>query len=145
MALATQCPFCQTTFRVAQDQLKLRGGLVRCGSCKEVFNGNEHLVSPDIAQQLVAAPPSTAPTTEKPENRPAPTGWPALPGNTNTPPVAYPSAATPSNVPRPPVDVSAAFASMAAETDEAPWGTQSVTVRTQPDSPEAGKATGAPP
>src|SRR5450830_1414929 len=144
MALATQCPFCQTTFRVAQDQLKLRGGLVRCGSCKEVFNGNEHLVSPDIAQQLVAAPPSTAPTTEKTENRPAPTGWPALPGNTNTPPVVSPSAPTPSIPPRPPVDLSAAFASIAAETDDAPWGTQSVTPTSQPDSPESGKATASP-
>jgi len=144
MALATQCPFCQTTFRVAQDQLKLRGGLVRCGSCKEVFNGNEHLVSPDIAQQLVAAPPSTAPTTEKTENRPAPTGWPALPGNTNTPPVVSPSAPTPSIPPRPPVDLSTAFASIAAETDDAPWGTQSVTPTSQPDSPESGKATASP-
>ncbi|AMO93748.1 MJ0042 family finger-like domain protein [Collimonas fungivorans] len=49
MALATQCPHCQTTFRVANDQLKLRGGLVRCGSCREVFNGIEHLVRPDVA------------------------------------------------------------------------------------------------
>ncbi|MGS0743327.1 DUF3426 domain-containing protein [Glaciimonas sp. GG7] len=44
MALATQCPHCQTTFRVANDQLKLRAGLVRCGTCREVFNGIEHLV-----------------------------------------------------------------------------------------------------
>lgn len=47
MALATQCPHCLTTFRVANDQLKLRAGLVRCGSCREVFNGIEHLVRPD--------------------------------------------------------------------------------------------------
>lgn len=47
MALATRCPHCQTTFRVANDQLKLRAGLVRCGSCREVFNGIEHLVRPD--------------------------------------------------------------------------------------------------
>ncbi|KAF3997416.1 DUF3426 domain-containing protein [Glaciimonas immobilis] len=49
MALATQCPFCQTTFRVANDQLKLRAGLVRCGSCREVFNGIENLVRPGQA------------------------------------------------------------------------------------------------
>ncbi|MGB7480808.1 MAG: DUF3426 domain-containing protein, partial [Burkholderiaceae bacterium] len=52
MALATQCPHCGTTFRVAHDQLKLRAGLVRCGACKEIFNGIEHL--------LPAAPPSPA-------------------------------------------------------------------------------------
>ena len=59
MALATQCPHCQTTFRVANDQLKLRGGLVRCGSCREVFNGIEHLVRPDVAAPVPA--PATAP------------------------------------------------------------------------------------
>jgi predicted Zn finger-like uncharacterized protein len=36
MALATQCPHCLTIFRVASDQLKLRGGLVRCGSCRSL-------------------------------------------------------------------------------------------------------------
>lgn len=46
MALATQCPFCQTVFRVAGDQLKLRGGLVRCGKCNEVFDGGSHLYPP---------------------------------------------------------------------------------------------------
>lgn len=49
MALATQCPHCLTIFRVASDQLKLRGGLVRCGNCREVFNGNEFLVEPSVA------------------------------------------------------------------------------------------------
>ncbi|MFL6715114.1 MAG: zinc-ribbon domain-containing protein, partial [Burkholderiaceae bacterium] len=46
MVLATRCPHCRTTFRVVQDQLKLRGGLVRCGACKEIFNGTEHLLRP---------------------------------------------------------------------------------------------------
>ncbi len=48
MALATQCPHCQTTFRVANDQLKLHGGLVRCGSCQQTFNGIEHLLGPTV-------------------------------------------------------------------------------------------------
>ncbi|WP_334190655.1 DUF3426 domain-containing protein [Noviherbaspirillum sp.] len=47
MALATQCPHCQTTFRVAHDQLKLRSGLVRCGACKQIFNGIENLLRPE--------------------------------------------------------------------------------------------------
>lgn len=46
MVLATRCPHCRTTFRVVQDQLKLRGGLVRCGACKEIFNGTENLLRP---------------------------------------------------------------------------------------------------
>jgi len=46
MALATKCPHCNTIFRVAADQLKLRGGIVRCGSCQQVFDGNSALVEP---------------------------------------------------------------------------------------------------
>ena len=49
MALATQCPHCLTIFRVVSDQLKLRGGLVRCGSCRQVFNGNDYLVEASVA------------------------------------------------------------------------------------------------
>lgn len=54
MALATQCPHCGTLFRVAADQLKLRGGIVRCGACQQVFDGNTGLVD-------LTAPPSSPP------------------------------------------------------------------------------------
>ncbi len=57
MALATKCPHCNTIFRVAADQLKLRGGIVRCGTCKEVFDGNAALVDPDAALLPSASPP----------------------------------------------------------------------------------------
>lgn len=43
MALATTCPQCKTSFKVVPDQLKLRRGLVRCGSCQHVFSGIDHL------------------------------------------------------------------------------------------------------
>lgn len=59
MALATQCPHCQTTFRVAHDQLKLRAGLVRCGYCKEIFNGIENLL-PSEGSATPAAPTAAA-------------------------------------------------------------------------------------
>jgi len=55
MALATQCPHCGTLFRVAADQLKLRGGIVRCGACQQVFDGNTGLVD-------LTAPPSSPPS-----------------------------------------------------------------------------------
>lgn len=55
MALATRCPHCHTTFRVAADQLKLRGGIVRCGTCQQVFDGNAALVDMD------APPPAPKP------------------------------------------------------------------------------------
>ena len=50
MALATQCPHCQTSFRVAKDQLKLVGGMVRCGACMKTFNGLENLLDADGAR-----------------------------------------------------------------------------------------------
>ena len=42
--LATRCPHCQTRFRVTPTQLELREGMVRCGACRELFNGSEHLL-----------------------------------------------------------------------------------------------------
>jgi len=75
MALATQCPQCHTTFRVAQDQLKLRAGLVRCGHCKEIFNGIEHLLPPTAKLQPAGAPPAAIPPT--PESHAAPAEPPA--------------------------------------------------------------------
>lgn len=44
--LATRCPHCHTVFRVVADQLKLRDGLVRCGHCREVFDGRAYLCEP---------------------------------------------------------------------------------------------------
>jgi predicted Zn finger-like uncharacterized protein len=38
MALAARCPHCRALFRVVADQLKLRGGMVRCGECRQVFD-----------------------------------------------------------------------------------------------------------
>lgn len=49
MSLATKCPHCHTTFKVALDQLKLQAGLVRCGICQHVFSGTEHLIASNNA------------------------------------------------------------------------------------------------
>ena len=43
MALATTCTKCNTSFRVAPDQLALRRGMVRCGVCQNVFSGMANL------------------------------------------------------------------------------------------------------
>jgi predicted Zn finger-like uncharacterized protein len=64
MALATQCPHCHTTFRVAADQLKLRGGIVRCGACQSIFDGNAHLI--DLARPAAPAPTETPPAPPGP-------------------------------------------------------------------------------
>lgn len=42
-ALATRCPYCETQFRVTPQHLALRNGMVRCGTCREIFNGNDYL------------------------------------------------------------------------------------------------------
>lgn len=58
MSMVTSCPACATTFRVTQEQLKLRQGQVRCGKCNGVFDGYKALASlPDD------------PVTERPERR----------------------------------------------------------------------------
>ena len=76
MALATQCPHCGTLFRVAADQLKLRGGIVRCGACQQVFDGNAGLVdlnappssppSPPVAEPAIAPDLPATDDTEQP-------------------------------------------------------------------------------
>ena len=64
MALATQCPHCHTRFRVASDQLKLRGGIVRCGACQSIFDGSAHLIDLDAQP---APTPATAPSVPSPD------------------------------------------------------------------------------
>jgi len=64
MALATLCPHCGTMFRVASDQLKLRGGIVRCGACQEIFDGSAALVDLDA---LAARAPLQAAAPAAPE------------------------------------------------------------------------------
>ena len=62
MSLATRCPSCGTAFRVAQDQLKVSQGWVRCGQCDAVFNAVEGLFDlrdDDAAGSQSDAGPST--------------------------------------------------------------------------------------
>jgi len=41
--LITECPNCDTRFRVTESQLQIAGGRVRCGACLVVFDGTAHL------------------------------------------------------------------------------------------------------
>lgn len=68
MALAARCPNCKALFRVVADQLKLRGGLVRCGVCRQVFDAIGSLTYVDDgsfasrnAPSSGAAPPKRGP------------------------------------------------------------------------------------
>lgn len=81
MTKTTQCPACQTRFKVSDAQLAAANGLVRCGRCAHVFNATDHLV--ELAEPLRPAAP-VAPQPAAPE-QPAPIPQPA--------PVATPPAA----------------------------------------------------
>jgi predicted Zn finger-like uncharacterized protein len=94
MVLATRCPHCRTTFRVVQDQLKLRGGLVRCGACKEIFNGAENLLRPIDAPAGNARPPAA-------DDAAAPAVASAVAGHAPASDEARPNAAAPFPSPSP--------------------------------------------
>ena len=63
--MQTTCPECRTTFRVSQDHLGARRGMVRCGTCNAVFNAYDTLL-PELE-----SPPEEA-SPEMDEARPAP-------------------------------------------------------------------------
>ncbi|MFZ6655316.1 DUF3426 domain-containing protein [Undibacterium sp. TJN19] len=80
MALATRCPHCHTAFKVANDQLKLHAGVVRCGACQQTFNGVEHLIadgqqaaiSPAAVIARATAPANSAPLAATPAAQASP-------------------------------------------------------------------------
>ncbi len=92
MALATKCPQCGALFRVVADQLKLRGGLVRCGQCRAVFDAIGSLTYVDdsalaqtrtvsaLTQPLIKPLPSPTPSASRTE----PTAPAATPASTST-------------------------------------------------------------
>jgi predicted Zn finger-like uncharacterized protein len=128
MALATQCPHCGTTFRVAHDQLKLRAGLVRCGACKEIFNGIEHL--------LHAAEPASA--GPQPESGTAATPPPA-PGTDHGGAGILPPTSMPEPEPEPETTDSDATDADTEAPQPAPF---SALAPTDPDSPDHDRGAG---
>ena len=61
--MVTTCPHCATSFNVAPEVLLSRNGRVRCGQCKQIFDGLLHMATPDPV-----APPPVPPVY-----------WPGLP------------------------------------------------------------------
>lgn len=76
-SFVTQCPHCQTRFRVSHAQLSVARGMVRCGSCLQVFNAAKQL----LEQRIGAANASPEPLAPA-EFAPAP-----APGLEETPAV----------------------------------------------------------
>ena len=58
--LVTQCPYCQTRFRLTAEQLSVAAGNVRCGACLEVFHAG------DAAAAMLRTDPAPQPQPEQP-------------------------------------------------------------------------------
>ena len=52
-SFVTQCPHCQTRFRVSHAQLSVARGVVRCGSCLQVFNAAKQLLEQHAGKDVV--------------------------------------------------------------------------------------------
>lgn len=52
-SFVTQCPHCQTSFRVSHAQLSVARGVVRCGSCLQVFNAAKQLLDQRAGKEAV--------------------------------------------------------------------------------------------
>jgi predicted Zn finger-like uncharacterized protein len=91
MSLLTQCPACQTYYRVVPDQLRISDGWVKCGQCSDIFDASVHLIeietgsgSPDTAvrpnnsadatRHAITVRQDDAPALDLPREVPAGTG-----------------------------------------------------------------------
>lgn len=45
----TRCPHCQTSFRVREEQLSTAQGMVRCGSCLQVFKAEDYFQADNLS------------------------------------------------------------------------------------------------
>ncbi|MGH8353954.1 MAG: MJ0042-type zinc finger domain-containing protein, partial [Pseudomonas sp.] len=62
-SFVTQCPHCQTSFRVSRAQLGAAHGAVRCGACLHLFNATQHLLGEQPATPKPAGAPPPRPST----------------------------------------------------------------------------------
>ncbi|AKV06456.1 zinc finger-domain-containing protein [Pseudomonas fluorescens NCIMB 11764] len=67
-SFVTQCPHCQTSFRVSHAQLSVARGVVRCGSCLQVFNAAKQLLEQAGKDVIPRVAPAIVETAE-PEPR----------------------------------------------------------------------------
>ena len=53
--MLTQCPNCQTTFRVKTEILRVADGQVRCGRCQTQFDALDGMVADEVRNRLTTA------------------------------------------------------------------------------------------
>jgi predicted Zn finger-like uncharacterized protein len=68
-SFVTQCPHCQTSFRVSHAQLSVARGVVRCGSCLQVFNAAKQLLEQAGKEPVVPSTPAIVDPPEPTEPR----------------------------------------------------------------------------
>jgi predicted Zn finger-like uncharacterized protein len=71
-SFVTQCPHCQTSFRVSHAQLSVARGVVRCGACLQVFNAAKQLLEQRAGKPTNDAPTPVLTTTPPPSPAPLP-------------------------------------------------------------------------
>ena len=135
--MRTRCPRCQTVFRITPEQLRARGGKVRCGHCQAVFNALETLLEelppapvpePIIAvpelPRAIEPPPAPEPPAEpesSPGPAPEPEPEPVIPAEANPLPEAeLPIESEPVAAEEPQVEAAPAPAAEEPPRDETP-------------------------
>lgn len=109
--IATRCPACATTFRVTPEQLKARGGKVRCGKCQTVFDAFATLLEAAVVPSQPPVPgPQPVVAVESPTTAPVALDF-VLPDAT-PPAVAEPPAQVAASAP---VEPAPAVSSLAGE------------------------------
>ncbi|MBP9614648.1 MAG: zinc-ribbon domain-containing protein, partial [Thiopseudomonas sp.] len=63
----TQCPHCQTSFRLKHSQLSAARGSVRCGACLQVFNAASQITQGSITSAPKVVPAAIAPAASPAE------------------------------------------------------------------------------
>nr|WP_207882433.1 MJ0042-type zinc finger domain-containing protein [Pseudomonas sp. 30_B] len=98
----TQCPHCQTRFRVNSAQLGAASGAVRCGTCLKVFNAPQNMLGEPTQAPILTdvAPPPASPPKPAPAPAPmaeavAPAPIPSVPEPSPVPAAAAVAAAAP--------------------------------------------------
>jgi predicted Zn finger-like uncharacterized protein len=109
MSMVTTCPHCATSFNVAPEVLLSRNGRVRCGKCKQVFDGLLSATTLDEYQATAGIAAGGMADDATPD-----VYWPALPDVPDVPvppiPLEIAAAASPEYLPdASAVDVSPVF------------------------------------
>jgi predicted Zn finger-like uncharacterized protein len=67
--LLTQCPNCQTTFRITSEILRVAHGQVRCGRCQTQFDALERLIEEETLFEEAPAPAAPQIEVEEPDTQ----------------------------------------------------------------------------